>query len=104
MKRICCVLLALMPLTAFAYPIDVEKNYTGVQIDYTSHDTDYDIGSITLNNYGSVDAQCSVVFRNGPEAPRTRRVTVAAKQSADVSAKFSRSIIKLRIQLTCSPK
>jgi hypothetical protein len=104
MKKFCCVLLALLPVTAFAYPIDVEKEYTGVQIDYTSHDTDYDMGAITLNNYGTVDAQCVVVFSNGPEAPRTRRVSVLAKKSVDVSAKFSRSIIKLRIKLTCEPK
>lgn len=104
MKKICCVLLALLPVSAFAYPIDVEKQYNGVQIDYTSHDTDYDMGSITLNNYGDVDAQCTVVFINGPESPRTRRVQIAAKHSADVSAKFSRNIIKLRIKLTCEAK
>lgn len=101
MKRICCVLLALLPLTAWAYPIEVEKSYEGVQVDYTAHDTFHDTGSITVNNYGDVDAKCSVVFRNGPEAPRTRRITVAAKKSADVTAKFNRSIIKLRISLTC---
>ncbi len=101
MNRICCVLLALLPLTAWAYPIEVEKSYEGVQVDYTAHDTFYDTGSITVNNYGDVDAKCSVVFRNGPEAPRTRRITVAAKKSTDVTAKFNRSIIKLRISLTC---
>jgi len=101
MKRICCVLLALLPLTAWAYPIEVEKSYEGVKVDYTAHDTFHDTGSITVNNYGDVDAKCSVVFRNGPEAPRTRRINVAAKKSADVTAKFNRSIIKLRITLTC---
>lgn len=104
MKKFCCVLLALLPVTAFAYPIDVEKEYNGAQIDYTSHDTDYDMGAITLNNYGASDAQCTVVFSNGPEAPRTRRVQIPPKSSVDVSAKFSRSIIKLRIKLTCGPK
>jgi len=104
MKKFCCVLLALLPASAFAYPIDVEKHYTGVSIDYTSHDTDYDMGAITLNNYGDVNAECTVVFSNGPEAPRTRRVQIAAKHSVDVSAKFNRSIIKLRIKLTCEPK
>ncbi len=101
MNRICCVLLALLPLTAWAYPIEVEKSYEGVQVDYTAHDSFHDMGSITVNNYGDVDAKCSVVFRNGPEAPRTRRITVAAKKTADVTAKFNRSIIKLRISLTC---
>ncbi|GFM51139.1 3-phosphoglycerate kinase [Pseudomonas capsici] len=103
MNRLCCVLLAMLPLSAFAYPIEVEKHYQGVQIDYNSHDTYHDTGSITVNNYGSVDAKCSVVFRNGPEAPRTRRVQVAAGKSVDVSSKFNRSIIKLRITLNCEP-
>jgi hypothetical protein len=34
MKKFCCVVLALLPLTAFAYPIDVEKDLNGMKIDY----------------------------------------------------------------------
>ncbi|HWD31393.1 hypothetical protein D3C76_1192420 [compost metagenome] len=104
MKKCCAVLLALLPLTALAYPIDVEKNLDGVKLDYTTYDTDRDIGSITLNNYGEVAAQCKVLFRNGPEAPRVRRVQVPARQSKDVTAKFNREIIKLRISLDCKPQ
>ena len=104
MKKICCVLLAMLPLSAFAYPIDVDKDLNGVQIDYNTHDTTYDIGNITLNNYGPVPAKCSVIFRNGPEAPRTRRVQVGAKSSVDVTAKFNREIIKLYIKLKCEPQ
>ncbi|CAM3325109.1 3-phosphoglycerate kinase [Pseudomonas floridensis] len=103
MNRVCYGLLAMLPLTAFAYPIDVEKQYQGVKIDYVTHDVYHDIGSISVNNYGDVDAKCSVVFANGPEAPRTRRVQVAAGKSVEVSAKFNRSIIKLRIKLDCQP-
>ena len=58
MKKICCALLALLPLTAFAYPIDVEKHLNGLSIDYNAYDTDADIGSIQVNNYGSTDAAC----------------------------------------------
>ncbi|MBH3429571.1 3-phosphoglycerate kinase [Pseudomonas alkylphenolica] len=104
MKKCCAVLLALIPLTALAYPIDVEKNIEGVKVDYTTYDTDRDIGSITLNNYGEVAAQCKVTFRNGPESPRVRRVSIPAKQSVDSTAKFNREIIKLRITLECKPK
>ncbi|PSS50709.1 3-phosphoglycerate kinase [Pseudomonas sp. BBP2017] len=104
MKKCCAVLLALLPLTAWAYPIDVEKTLDGVKLDYTTYDTDRDMGSITLNNYGEVPAQCKVLFRNGPEAPRVRRVQVPARQSKDVTAKFNREIIKLRINLDCKPQ
>jgi hypothetical protein len=98
MKKIVCVLLAMLPLTAFAYPIDVQKELNGLKIDYTTY------ASITLNNYGDTAAECSVVFRNGPESPKTRRVNLDAGKSADLSAKFNRKIIKLYISMTCKPK
>ncbi|PWB30200.1 3-phosphoglycerate kinase [Pseudomonas sp. SDI] len=104
MKKCCAVLLALLPLTAMAYPIEVEKTVDRVKLDYTTYDTDRDIGSISLNNYGEVAAQCKVTFRNGPEAPRVRRVQVPAKKSVDVTAKFNREIIKLRVAVDCSPQ
>ncbi|AXP01976.1 MULTISPECIES: 3-phosphoglycerate kinase [Pseudomonas] len=104
MKKICCAVLALLPLTAFAYPIDVEKHLNGLSIDYNAYDTDADIGSIQVNNYGNVDAACTVVFNNGPEAPRTRKIEVAAGKFKNATAKFNRNIIKLRIKLTCQPK
>ncbi|MDI2144206.1 MULTISPECIES: 3-phosphoglycerate kinase [Pseudomonas] len=104
MKKFCCVVLALLPLTAFAYPIDVQKNLNGLKIDYESFDTDKDIGSIRVANYGEVDAVCKVVFSNGPEAPRTRNIEVPAGKHTNATAKFSREIIKLRVELSCNPK
>ncbi|MCO7521953.1 MULTISPECIES: 3-phosphoglycerate kinase [unclassified Pseudomonas] len=101
MKKSCLAVLLCLPLGAMAYPIDVEKQMTGVKVDYTAYDTAYDIGSISLNNYGQVAAACKVSFRNGPEAPRVRRVNVPAGKSVDVTAKFNRQIIKLRIVLDC---
>ncbi|KAB0499843.1 3-phosphoglycerate kinase [Pseudomonas vancouverensis] len=104
MKKLCCALLAMLPLTAFAYPIDVQKNLNGMKIDYETYATDSDIGSIQVANYGDVDADCKAVFSNGPEAPRTRKLEVPAGKHKNVTAKFSRDIIKLRIVLTCTPK
>ncbi|MCF4998798.1 3-phosphoglycerate kinase [Pseudomonas syringae] len=104
MKKFCCVLLAMLPLTAFAYPIDVEKNLNDLKIDYQTYDTDNDIGSIQVSNYGDVDATCKVKFINGPEAPRTRNIDVPAGKHKNATAKFTRTIIKLRINLTCKPK
>ena len=104
MRNFCCVLLALLPLSAFAYPIDVEKQLNGLSIDYTAFDTDADIGSLQITNFGTTDAQCSVLFRNGPEAPRTRKVELPAGKSKNVTAKFNRNILKLRLTLTCTAK
>jgi len=47
---------------------------------------------------------CSVTFTNGPESPRRRTVTVPAGKSTNTTVKFTRSIIKMRIALTCTPK
>ena len=104
MKKFCCVVLAMLPLTAFAYPIDVQKQLNGLSIDYNTYDTDTDIASIQVNNYGSTNAVCKVVFNNGPEAPRTRNIEVAAGKHKNATAKFNRTIIKMRINLTCTPK
>lgn len=104
MKKFCCVVFALLPLTAFAYPINVQKNLDGVKIDYETYDTDKDIGSIKVTNFGEVDANCKVVFNNGPEAPRTRNIEVPAGKHKNATAKFSREIIRLRIDLTCTSK
>jgi len=103
MKKCCAAILMCLPLGAMAYPIDVEKQLEdGVKLDYTAYDTAYDIGAITLNNYGQVPAACKVMFRNGPEAPRVRRVNVPAGKSVDVTAKFNRQNIKLRISVNCT--
>ncbi|QZP35850.1 3-phosphoglycerate kinase [Pseudomonas sp. DR48] len=109
MKKLCCVvsgcmLLAMLPLTAFAYPVDVQKKLNGMSIDYNAYDTDSDIASIQVNNYGTTDANCTVVFNNGPEAPRTRKIEVPAGKHKNATAKFTRTIIKMRIDLTCLPK
>ena len=102
MKKCCVALLALLPLTALAYPIEVEKSLgAGLKIDVQSFDTAYDIGAATLTNYGTTPAQCKVTFRNGPEAPRVRRVAVGANQTVDVSARFNREILKLRVAVDC---
>ncbi|MCF5505014.1 3-phosphoglycerate kinase, partial [Pseudomonas syringae] len=47
MNRLCCVLLAMFPVAAFAYPIEVEKQYQAVKIDYVTHDVYHDTGAIT---------------------------------------------------------
>lgn len=102
MKKNVVALLALLPLSVMAaYPIEVKKDLgEGIKLDTTAYDTDYDRSTITLNNYGDVAARCRVVFRNGPET-RTRSVNVAAKQSLDVTSRFSRQILKMRVEVDC---
>ncbi|WP_405118631.1 3-phosphoglycerate kinase [Pseudomonas leptonychotis] len=103
MKKLCCALLACLPLTAMAYPIELEKQLYGAEVSATTQEIDHNMGAVQLYNYGRRDAKCTAVFRNGPEAPRTRQVSLVAGESNNLSIKFGRSIIKLRVQLTCEP-
>ncbi|WP_137820666.1 3-phosphoglycerate kinase [Pseudomonas sp. 2FG] len=104
MKKLCCAVIALLPLSVFAYPIELEKQLNGAEVSASTQDVDFNMGAIQLYNYGKAAAQCQAVFRNGPEAPRTRKIQLAAGQDALLTAKFTNQVIKLRIKLTCNPQ
>lgn len=101
MKKLCCALLACLPLSAFAYPIELEKQLNGAEVSASTQEVDHNMGAVLLYNYGRSAARCTAVFRNGPEAPRTRKVKLAAGENSNMTVKFTRSIIRLRVQLTC---
>ncbi|WP_339522505.1 3-phosphoglycerate kinase [Pseudomonas sp. EA_35y_Pfl2_R111] len=101
MKKLCCALLTCLPLTVMAYPIELEKQLNGAEVSATTQEIDHNMGAVQLYNYGRSDAKCTAVFRNGPEAPRTRKVSLAAGESGNLTLKSTRSIIKLRVKLTC---
>lgn len=101
MKKLCCALLACLPLTVLAYPIEVEKQLNGAEVSATPQEIDHNMGAVQLYNYGRSDAHCTAIFRNGPETPRTRKISLPAGESSNLAVKFSRSIIKLRVKLTC---
>lgn len=108
MKISCCALLAglslSLPLTVMAYPIEVQKQLNGAEVAATTQEIDHNMAAVQLYNYGRSDAKCTAVFRNGPEAPRTRKVSLVAGENSNLAVKFSRSIIKLRVTLTCALK
>lgn len=104
MRKICCALIALLPLAAQAYPIELEKLLNGAEVSASSREIDHDMAAVVVQNYGQTPASCKAVFRNGPEAPRTRSVNLAAGQSGNLTVKFARSVIRLRVQLTCEPQ
>lgn len=102
MKRVCCLLLALLPLGAYAYPIELAKQLNGAEVSATTQEIDHNMAALMLYNYGQSEAECTAVFRNGPEAPRTRRSVLAPGASNNMTVKFTRSVIRLRVQLTCA--
>ncbi|MDF3931791.1 3-phosphoglycerate kinase [Pseudomonas citronellolis] len=103
MKRICCALLLCLPLTAMAYPTEMEKSLNGTEIDVQTQDIGDSMGAVLLQNYGKQDVACTAVFQNGPETPKVRKTVIAAGKSSNLTASFGRAIIKLRIKLTCNP-
>ncbi len=101
MKKCCLALAALLPLTAFAYPIEIEKQLNGAEVSVSPLEIDRNMGGVILYNYGETGAECRAVFRNGPEAPRTRSATLKAGEDKLLSLKTARDIIRLRIDVTC---
>lgn len=102
MKKLCFAVLSLLPLTAFAYPIEVEKSLNGAEVSYDVQEVAPNIGAIFLTNQGETAARCQAVFRNGPEAPRTRRVLLQSGERANLNVRFTRDIMRLRIRLECN--
>ncbi|PJI49626.1 MULTISPECIES: 3-phosphoglycerate kinase [Pseudomonas] len=103
MKKFCCAVLALLPLTALAYPIEVQKSLNGTEVDVETQDIGDQMGAIILRNGGQQDVTCTAVFVNGPETPHVRKATMAPGKEANLTSSFSRAVIKLRIKLTCNP-
>jgi hypothetical protein len=108
MKRICIAVLAvaIIPLSALAvsYPVEVEQELNGAEVLATTETIDRDMAGLVLQNFGDRPAECTAVFRNGPESPRTRRTTLDAGERKPLTAKFKRDVIRLRIKLTCEPQ
>lgn len=98
--------LAIIPLSALAvsYPVEVEEQLNGTEVLTTIETIDRDMAGLTLHNLGERAVQCTAVFRNGPEAPRTRRTSLDAGERKSLVAKFKRDVIRLRIKLSCEPQ
>ncbi|MCQ4259149.1 3-phosphoglycerate kinase [Stutzerimonas stutzeri] len=109
MKRICIaalVSLAIIPLSALAvsYPVELEQELNGTEVLASTETIDRDMAGLVLQNFGDRPVECTAVFRNGPEVPRTRRTALAAGERKPMTAKFKRDVIRLRIKLTCEPQ
>lgn len=101
MKKILTILLLALPGAVLAFPFEVEKQLNGAEVAVATLDLGNNMASVSLSNYGTRAAVCKVRFRNGPEAPRTRRASVAAGETAHVTARFNNTVIKMRVQVEC---
>ncbi|MCQ4314279.1 3-phosphoglycerate kinase [Pseudomonas stutzeri] len=98
--------LAIIPLSALAvsYPVELEQELNGAEVLATTETIDRDMAGLLLQNFGERPVECTAVFRNGPEVPRTRRTTLASGERKPLTAKFKRDVIRLRVKLTCEPE
>src|SRR5690606_32571001 len=66
MRRLSYMLFALLPLAAVAatYPVELEQQLNGAEINATPEAIDRDLAGLLLLNYGKTPAVCTAVFRN----------------------------------------
>lgn len=102
MKKLSALLLAVLPLGAFAYSIEVTEKLTDTEITYDVQEVTYNMGGLLLRNHGPVAVRCEALFRNGPEAPRVRKVLLDPHSQKTLTAKFTREILRLRVELSCA--
>ncbi len=108
MNKIVSAALLALPLSAFslsalAFPIELEKTMNGAEVSTSTQEVDFNMGAVQLYNYGQKAAECKAVFRNGPEAPRSRKVTLQPGKDALLTGRFTAQVIKMRIKVTCKP-
>ena len=101
MKNLTIGLLLVLPTAALAFPFEVEKQLNGAEIAVDTLDLGNNMASVSLSNYGTRGAICKVRFRNGPEAPRTRKAHVPAGESAHLTARLNNAVIKMRVKVEC---
>lgn len=83
MKRLCCFALSLLPLSAFAYPIEVDPQLNGTEVSYSTQDIGRDMGAILLTNLGGPGGRVhgGVPQRSGdPESAQGRDPARAEQQ------------------------
>lgn len=103
MKRsVCATLVALLPVTALAFTIDLNVVNEGVSVTGT---TGYigNVATISLENGGNQAARCEVYFENGPERPPRTRLTVEAGEKTTVTQAFQREPTVVRSRVECEP-
>ena len=102
MKKLIACCFAMLPLAAMAYPIDVTDDVAGTDVTFDVQEINFNMSGVLVRNHGNVPVRCQATFRNGPEAPRTRKVLIKPHSESHLTAKFTREIMRLRVDLKCT--
>lgn len=89
-----------LPLSAWAFPIDVELHPESVPVVFSTTDL-ANMAAVILTNRGQAPLQCQVGFTNGPERPVPRRVALPPGEQVAVSQFFRRQINRVRVRVDC---
>ena len=50
MKKLCCALIACLPLAALAYPIELEKQFNGAEVSASTQEIDHNMAAVLVQN------------------------------------------------------
>lgn len=90
-----------LPLSAWAFPIDVELQPGAAQVSVRTTDLS-NLAALQLRNDGGGALYCQVAFVNGPERPVPRRVRLLPGEEVVVSQFFRRAINRVRVNIDCT--
>ncbi|MDH3915407.1 MAG: hypothetical protein OEU49_11440 [Chromatiales bacterium] len=92
--------LFFIALQAQAYQTDLRFESQGLDIEAIPNLIE-NATVVRLINHEKVAVRCDVVFRNGPELSRPRKINIKAGDTGIARFSPSRSVIRLQIDIEC---
>ena len=99
--RFILALVALIPMLAVAFPVDIQMKSQGIDVEPTTSQMENMI-ILQLMNHESFPVDCAVQFQNGPELARKRRIRILAGDRGTIQYTAQRAVIRMRVTITCS--
>lgn len=101
-RLIAAAALLLFSQAAAAYPVDLETDAAGLDITAEVH-TDGVLSVVQVTNHEQAAIRCDARFFSGPDRGRARRAIIEPGQSASLSWTPRRTVVRLRVELSCRP-
>lgn len=92
--------LFFIAVQAQAYQTDLRFESQGLDIEAIPNLID-NATVVRLINHEKVAVRCDVVFRNGPELSRPRKINIKAGDTGIARFSPARSVIRLQIDIEC---
>ena len=94
--------LSLLAAQAHAYQTDLRFESKGLDIEAIPNLID-NATVVRLINHEHAAVRCDVVFRNGPELSKSRKINIKAGDTGVARFSPSRDVIRLQIDIECWP-